>query len=73
MGWNGAPEGVLLTLGPEAVRHETLVGGNIHPVIRLFLFFPEVSRRKSAHGSGQSDVSVLQGLLSPVGLERAEQ
>lgn len=40
VGWKGAPEGVLLTLGPEAVRHETLVAGHTHPVILLYLFFP---------------------------------
>lgn len=70
VGWKGATEGVLLTLGLEAVCHETLVGGNTHPVIRLFLFFPVVSRRKSAHGSGQRVISVLQDLLLPVGLGR---
>lgn len=31
----------------------------LHPVLPLSLFFPTVSRRKSAHGSGHSVISVL--------------
>lgn len=50
------------------------LGGSAHPVLLLSLFFPTESRKKSAHGSGHSVISVLQGLLlCLVGLGRAEQ
>lgn len=47
------------------------MGGNTHPVFLLFLSSPEVSRKKSAHGSGHSIISVLQGLLLAVGFGKS--